>query len=249
MTATLDDVTKKIKPEPTAEQLAAEELVRRAREQGLSLTGPDGLLKQLTKTVLETSGSPACSPRRTRPAPSTRSWSASKARPDHAAVQAATARIEDATGKMAGYRAALDAGGDPEEIGKWIAEAKAQRLAAEAQLRQATSGAGTTLTRQQIKAVIEECADIARDLRDADPTDTASAYRKLGLRLTYHPGRNLVQATAYPRAANIGKWFVSEGGLERSGHGMPADAPEGIRAPLTWFNGWQYAGPHASADT
>ena len=54
MTATLDDVTKKIKPEPTAEQVAAEELVRRAREQGLSLTGPDGLLKQLTKTVLET---------------------------------------------------------------------------------------------------------------------------------------------------------------------------------------------------
>jgi putative transposase len=54
MTATLDDVTKKIKPEPSAEQQAAEELVRQAREQGLSLTGPDGLLKQLTKTVLET---------------------------------------------------------------------------------------------------------------------------------------------------------------------------------------------------
>lgn len=30
------------------------ELVRVAKEQGLSLTGPDGLLKQLTKTVLET---------------------------------------------------------------------------------------------------------------------------------------------------------------------------------------------------
>jgi putative transposase len=55
MTATLDDVTKKKPgPEPTAEQRAAEELVARAREQGLSLTGPDGLLKQLTKTVLET---------------------------------------------------------------------------------------------------------------------------------------------------------------------------------------------------
>ncbi len=54
MSATLDDVTKKKTTEPTAEQLAAEELVRRAREQGLSLTGPDGLLKQLTKTVLET---------------------------------------------------------------------------------------------------------------------------------------------------------------------------------------------------
>src|SRR5690242_6561686 len=56
MTATLDGVTskKKDKPEPTAEQKLAEELVARAREQGVSLTGPDGLLKQLTKTVLET---------------------------------------------------------------------------------------------------------------------------------------------------------------------------------------------------
>src|SRR6185437_7520749 len=53
MSATLEDVAKK-KPEPSAEQLAAEELVRRAREQGLSLTGPDGLLKQLTKVVIET---------------------------------------------------------------------------------------------------------------------------------------------------------------------------------------------------
>ena len=55
MTATLDGVTKKKdKPEPTAEQKLAEELVARAREQGVALTGPEGLLKQLTKTVLET---------------------------------------------------------------------------------------------------------------------------------------------------------------------------------------------------
>ena len=50
---TLNDVTKK-KAEQSAEQKAAVELVRLAQEQGLSLTGPDGLLKQLTKTVLET---------------------------------------------------------------------------------------------------------------------------------------------------------------------------------------------------
>src|SRR2546423_12517536 len=55
MTATLDDVTpRKKRPEPSAEEQAAAELVRLAKEQGLSLTGPDGLLKQLTKTVLET---------------------------------------------------------------------------------------------------------------------------------------------------------------------------------------------------
>src|ERR1700761_1073398 len=55
MTTTLDDVTKKKpRPEPSPEQRAAEELVARAREQGMSLTGPDGLLKQLTRQVLET---------------------------------------------------------------------------------------------------------------------------------------------------------------------------------------------------
>ena len=42
MTATLDDVTRSKRPEPTAEEAAATELVRLAREQGLSLTGPDG---------------------------------------------------------------------------------------------------------------------------------------------------------------------------------------------------------------
>ncbi len=54
MTATLNDMASKKVQEPSAEALAAVELVRRAKEQGLSLTGPDGLLKQLTKTVLET---------------------------------------------------------------------------------------------------------------------------------------------------------------------------------------------------
>jgi transposase-like protein len=55
MSATLDDVTaRKKRPEPSAQEQAAAELVRLDKEQGLSLTGPDGLLKQLTKTVLET---------------------------------------------------------------------------------------------------------------------------------------------------------------------------------------------------
>src|SRR5215217_7465629 len=51
---TLTDVTSKKKPDPSAEESAARELVRLAREQGLSLTGPDGLLKQFTRSVLET---------------------------------------------------------------------------------------------------------------------------------------------------------------------------------------------------
>jgi len=54
MTATLEGVAKKKIDEQSAEAQAAVELVRAAKEQGLSLTGPDGLLKQLTKTVIET---------------------------------------------------------------------------------------------------------------------------------------------------------------------------------------------------
>jgi putative transposase len=54
MTATLDGVTKRKPVEQSAAQQAAVELVRMAREQGLSLTGPDGLHRQLTKTVIET---------------------------------------------------------------------------------------------------------------------------------------------------------------------------------------------------
>jgi len=53
-TATLGDMPAKKKPDPSAEEVAAQELVRLAKEQGLSLTGPDGLLKQFTKSVLET---------------------------------------------------------------------------------------------------------------------------------------------------------------------------------------------------
>ena len=54
MTATLNTMAmKKESAEESAELVAARELVRRAKEQGLSLTGPGGLLKQLTKTVLE----------------------------------------------------------------------------------------------------------------------------------------------------------------------------------------------------
>ena len=56
MTATLNDVNSKYekKPGTSAEETAAVELVRMAKEQGLSLTGPDGLLKLFTKNVLET---------------------------------------------------------------------------------------------------------------------------------------------------------------------------------------------------
>ncbi|WP_426623020.1 IS256 family transposase [Leifsonia sp. McL0607] len=56
MTTTLDVVSlkKHHDDDRSAEAAAAAELVRLAKEQGLALTGPDGLLKLFTKNVLET---------------------------------------------------------------------------------------------------------------------------------------------------------------------------------------------------
>src|SRR5690242_21108002 len=46
------------------------------------------------------------------------------------------------------------------------------------ELRHATSK--TTLTRQQIQELIEQCADTAAALRDADPADMRSEERRVG---------------------------------------------------------------------
>ena len=68
---------------------------------------------------------------------------AQQATGDQATVQATTDKIADLSPKMARDRAALDADGDPEEIGKWTADVKAQRFRAEQDLSQATTATMT----------------------------------------------------------------------------------------------------------
>ena len=58
MTDTINDVAAAAQEEPAVpaldEQGVAEQLVAQAREKGIELVGPNGLLSQLTKRVLET---------------------------------------------------------------------------------------------------------------------------------------------------------------------------------------------------
>jgi putative transposase len=54
MEPTLGDVSAKKNTQNSAEAEAAREFLKLASDRGLSLTGPDGLLKQFTKNVLET---------------------------------------------------------------------------------------------------------------------------------------------------------------------------------------------------
>jgi site-specific DNA recombinase len=154
---------------------------------------------------------------------------------DDVAAEVARAKIADASQRMSRYKAAIDAGGDPAEIGAWISEAKAQRVQAEADLRKATSK--TLITRQQAEELITMTTNIAATLHDADPTRTAEAYRKLGVRLTYDPAGPLIRATAEPQSNKLVKWYVSEGGLEPPcpfGALAPQASASAYSATRTW---------------
>lgn len=50
------------------------------------------------------------------------------------------------------------------------------------------------MSEAQIKAIVGKLADIARVLADADQDDKAEIFRQLRLKLTYHPGRQIVEA-------------------------------------------------------
>jgi hypothetical protein len=111
--------------------------------------------------------------------------------------------------KMARYRAAIDAGGDVEEIGQWINAAKAERLLAVAAL--CATPPSACMTREEISAIVERFTSIAAVIRDADPADKAEIYREINLMLTYEPEEQIVRAQAHLSANSHGVmvgWLV-----------------------------------------
>jgi site-specific DNA recombinase len=137
------------------------------------------------------------------------------------AVRAAAARerISTCDDQIAGYRASIDAGGDPAVIGPWIAETQAKKVAAQAEIRAA--GGRHRMSRAEIEAVVTALGELARLVQHAETADRTEIYAKLRLSLTYEPGEKLVAATIKP-GLNMRKGFVSEGGLEpRSAGNFP----------------------------
>lgn len=111
------------------------------------------------------------------------------------AIADARDTIRDCETKMARYRAAIDAGGDIDEITGWINQAKAERIQADAALR-AAPATPRRMTRQEISTIVERFASIAAVIRDADPADKAEIYKGLNLTLTYQPAARTVRAQA-----------------------------------------------------
>ena len=126
------------------------------------------------------------------------------------AITEAHEAIRDCEAKMARYRAAIDAGGDIEEITQWINTAKAECLQAEAILRGSTAPA--RMTSEQIKSIVERFASIAAVIRDADPADKAEIYRGLNLMLTYQPEAQTVRAQVHLSVDSHGVMVGVRGG-------------------------------------
>lgn len=120
-------------------------------------------------------------------------------------------KIVDCDQRLARYRAALDAGADPAEVTQWINEAKAEQARAEGDRRALRTT--RRMTREEISTVLTELGDLARVIVQADADDKAKLYRELGLRLTYRPQKQLVEATVTP-GLDMCKRLVSEGGLD-----------------------------------
>ena len=76
-------------------------------------------------------------------------------------------------------------------------ETEAEKARYEIGLRQVAK-ARERMTEREIRSIVDKLADIARVLADADADDKSEIFRRLGLKLTYHPGRRLVKAEIAP---------------------------------------------------
>ena len=111
-------------------------------------------------------------------------------------IDEAKRQIDACDRKLTQYRAALDEGGNATTIGKWIAETEAVRARHEIAIRKATGH--NHMTEAEIRAIIDRLGSIAEILSEADPHDKAEIFRQLGLKLMYHPGRSIIEATVQP---------------------------------------------------
>lgn len=105
-------------------------------------------------------------------------------------------RIAECDRKLAQYRAALDAGATPATVAGWIAETEAEKQNYALAMRR--SKASPRMTEEEIRSVVDKLTDVIHVLSTANADDKSEIFRQLGLRLTYHPGRRIVEAKIEP---------------------------------------------------
>lgn len=85
---------------------------------------------------------------------------------------------------------------EPGLVAQWTAEVRAQRMAAEQQLRPLPEE--RHLTEAEIRHLVGSLRDVVATLTRADAASKAAVYRELGLRLTYDPAHRSMRVVASP---------------------------------------------------
>jgi site-specific DNA recombinase len=125
------------------------------------------------------------------------------------------ARIAEYDGKLAPYRAALDAGADPATVARWITETEAERAGYQAIKRAAAPRpAATSMSRDEIASVVRALADLIEVVRAASSADRVQIYTGLGLRLTYQPSERLVRTEVHISPAQHWQFESVRGGID-----------------------------------
>jgi len=116
--------------------------------------------------------------------------------------------LVDCEQRLARYRAALEAGTDPNVIAQWTAEVQAEHAQAEHDLRIAQEAHEPPASREELEALIRDADDLVTVLTRTDASDRAALYAALGLRLSYQPDERRVVVEC-PGRPTFGQRFVS----------------------------------------
>jgi site-specific DNA recombinase len=111
---------------------------------------------------------------------------------DANALAVAKSTLDSCRQRLDRYRAALEAGTDPQLIKTWIEAVQAERAAAEARIQAFTSR--RPLTEAEITDLVASLDDITEMIKAAEPIDKAALYGDLGMKLTYAPAERLIRA-------------------------------------------------------
>jgi hypothetical protein len=104
------------------------------------------------------------------------------------------AQLGDLNRKIANLIAAIESGGNVRPLMEQLAHRTAEREAMK--VRIAAAAGPSTLTTEQIDALLRTLGGISQILRDATPQERAAAYATLGLRLVYDDRTHQVRVTA-----------------------------------------------------
>jgi site-specific DNA recombinase len=139
---------------------------------------------------------------------------------NHHADQQVAVRLAACDKKLAGCRAALDAGADPTVVTTWITQIQNERRAIQQLITKPEPEPQQRLSRDQISTLVRQVGELTTALSQADPADRAEVYRQLGLRLTYDLDNQKVRVQAQPDADSYGELVC----VRRSTHtnGQPA---------------------------